>query len=157
MQKSRGGYARRNMAKIAIGALGTVTLMLWSAMPAGATTPTPNSAGAYWASFPTVGENAYAVSAGATFVVPTLNCAGNTKTLGESFGVEQGARRIHAPNSSRCVRLVERSRGPFLNRPTLVPASASALDRRRSSSATKWSPRLTISESFLLRADQLIE
>jgi hypothetical protein len=91
MQKSRGGHAWRRLMRMAIGALGAVALTLLSAIPAGATTPLPNSAGAYWASLPLVGENANLVSAGATFVVPTLNCAGNTKTLGESFGVEQGA------------------------------------------------------------------
>jgi hypothetical protein len=79
------------MTTVAIAAMGAVSLTLWSAVPAGATTPIDNSAGAYWASLPIVGENAYLVSAGATFVVPTLNCAGNTKTLGENFGVEQGA------------------------------------------------------------------
>jgi len=60
------------------------------ALPAAAV-GTANFWGAGWASLPTISGNTYLVSASATFVVPTLNCSANTKKLGASFGVEQGA------------------------------------------------------------------
>ena len=56
-------------------------------------------------------------------------------------------RRDSRPNPSRCFLLVERSRGPFLKRPTLAPATSSALRRRRSSCASSCRPRRTISDS----------
>src|SRR5438128_2444009 len=62
-------------------------------------------------------------------------------------GIEQDARWIHSPKPSNRLVLVERSLGPFLNRPTLRPATSSALRRRPSSFAIRRSPRRTISDS----------
>jgi len=63
-------------------------------------------------------------------------------------GVEKNTGAIHSPNPSRWRRLVERSRGPFVKRPTLRPASSSALRWRLCSDATSRIPRRTISDSL---------
>jgi hypothetical protein len=75
---------------VALGVLGTGSLIAYSALPASATNLT-SFLGAYWTSAPTIGGNIYLTSASTTFVVPTVNCAGNTRHLGDNFGVEEGA------------------------------------------------------------------
>jgi hypothetical protein len=75
---------------VALGALGMGTVMTVSALPASATTLT-SILGSYWTSAPLIGSNIYLTSGSTTFVVPTVNCAGNTGHLGENFGTEEGA------------------------------------------------------------------
>jgi len=64
--------------------------MVASALPASASSLT-SFLGAYWTSAPTIGGNLYLTSASTTFVVPAVKCAGNSKHLGDNFGVEEGA------------------------------------------------------------------
>ena len=45
-------------------------------------------------------------------------------------GIQEDARRIHSPKPSSRLFCVDKFRGPFLNRPTLRPASVRALRRR---------------------------
>jgi len=90
MTKSRSGSRRLRALGLALGVLGTGSLMISSALPASASSLT-SFLGAYWTSAPTIGDSIYLTSASTTFVVPTVNCAGNTKHLGDNFGVEEGA------------------------------------------------------------------
>jgi hypothetical protein len=90
MTKSRSGTNRLRALGVALGFLGTGSLVVFSALPASASSLT-SILGAFWSSTPTIGGNAYLTSASTTFVVPTVNCAGNTRHLGENFGTEEGA------------------------------------------------------------------
>ena len=90
MTRNRTGTRRLRALGVALGILGTASLMAYSALPASASTLT-SFLGAYWTSTPTIGGNLYLTSASTTFVVPTVNCAGTTKHLGDNFGVEEGA------------------------------------------------------------------
>jgi hypothetical protein len=90
MTKSRSGTRRVRALGLALGILGTGSLMVASALPASASTLT-SILGAYWTSTPTIGGNVYLTSASTTFVVPTVNCAGVKGQTGDNFGVEEGA------------------------------------------------------------------
>jgi len=80
MSNGRWRAARLSTLRWAGAALGVAaTTMLW-ALPAAAAT---DSWGAYWVTTPTGGL----VSTSASFVVPSLNCAGNSGQLGQNFGV----------------------------------------------------------------------
>ena len=80
-----------SVATLGAGALLGLSTVTASGSPSPQRSATNTSWGAGWSAWDVVGSNAYMVSAGATFVVPTLNCAGNTGQLGESFGVEEGS------------------------------------------------------------------
>jgi hypothetical protein len=90
MTKSGIGARRFRALSVVLGVLGMGMAMTVSAIPASASGLT-SILGAYWTSAPTIGGNIYLTSASTTFVVPTVNCAGNTKHLGDNFGVEEGA------------------------------------------------------------------
>jgi hypothetical protein len=90
MIKSRSGTRRLRALGVVLGVLGTGSLVAVSALPASASSLT-SFLGAYWTSAPTIGDSLYLTSASTTFVVPTVNCTGNTKHLGDNFGVEEGA------------------------------------------------------------------
>jgi hypothetical protein len=90
MTVSRSTTRRLRALGVVLGVLGTGSLMAVTALPASASSLT-SFLGAYWTSAPTIGGNIYLTSASTTFVVPTVNCAGNTKHLGDNFGVEEGA------------------------------------------------------------------
>jgi hypothetical protein len=70
------------------------TTAMW-ALPAGANT---DSFGAYWVTTPTGGL----VSDSATFVVPSLNCAGNTGQLGQEFGVIDNTQTVESVVRMEC-------------------------------------------------------
>jgi hypothetical protein len=90
MTKSRSGTTRLRGLGVALGILCSGSLMVASALPASASSLT-SSLGAYWTSAPTINGTIYLTSASTTFVVPTVNCAGQTRHLGDNFGVEEGA------------------------------------------------------------------
>ncbi len=90
MFKGRACTTRIRNLCLALGIVGSGSLIAVSAPPASASTLT-SFLGAYWTSAPTIGDNIYLTSASTTFVVPTVNCAGNNKHLGDNFGVEEGA------------------------------------------------------------------
>ena len=90
MTESRSGTRSLRAVGVALGILGTGSLMAFSALPASASSLT-SILGAYWTSTPTINGNVYLTSASTTFVVPTVNCAGNIRHLGENFGTEEGA------------------------------------------------------------------
>jgi hypothetical protein len=87
--RTSSSVVRRRALGVVLGVLSLGTAMTVSALPVSAA----NSSflGAYWTSAPMIGGNIYLSSASTTFVVPTVNCAGNTKHLGDNFGVEEGA------------------------------------------------------------------
>jgi hypothetical protein len=89
MTKSKPRTRRLRAFGAALG-IGAGSLMAFSALPASASTLT-SFLGAFWTSAPNIGGNIYLTSASTTFVVPTVNCTGITRHLGENFGVEEGA------------------------------------------------------------------
>jgi hypothetical protein len=95
MSKQGSGAGRLRLLGAGAAAVGVATISAMVALPAGAAT---DSWGAYWVTTPVNGL----VSQSDTFVVPTLNCAGNAGQLGERFGVIDNDQSVQAVVQAEC-------------------------------------------------------